>query len=105
LEANTGVLRDLASREAALTQKVEAARTEAQRIIADAETKAAELVRKAQTDAAALEAEFKVRRDNEVKAISESGLSAARSTADAAKTAAQGRIADAVRVIVGKVLP
>lgn len=105
MEANTGILKDLASREAALTLKVEAAKAEAQKIIADAEVKAKDAFVKAQSDAAALEAEFRVRRDSEAKGILESGLSAARAAAEAVQAQAQGKIAAAVKAIVTKVLP
>ena len=105
MEANTGILKDLASREAALTQKVEAAKAEAQRIVAEAEVKAKDAFAKAQSDASALEAEFRSRRESEAKGIMESGLSAARASAEAVQAQAQGKIAAAVRTIVAKVLP
>ncbi len=105
MEANTGVLKDLANREAALTQKVEAAKADALKIVADAETKAREILARAETDAASLEAEFKAKSGVEEKNILESGVAAARSAADAAKVAAQSKIADAVKTIVSKVLP
>ena len=105
MEANTGVLKDLANRESALTQKVESAESEAQKIIADAELRARDIMAKAQGEAVTLEAEYKARREAEGKTILESGVAAARSTADAAKAAAQGKIADAVKAIVSRVLP
>lgn len=105
MEANTGILKDLANREAALTQKVEAAKAEAQRIVAEAEVKAKDAFVKAQSDASGLEAEFRSRRDSETKGILESGLSAARAAAEAVHAGAQGKIAAAVKSIVAKVLP
>jgi vacuolar-type H+-ATPase subunit H len=98
-------LKDLAAREAALTQKVEAAKTEAQRIVADAHTRAAQALSKAQQDASALEAEFKARRETETKSIADSASSSARAAAESAKAVAQGRINDAVKLIVARVLP
>ena len=56
MEANTGILKDLASREAALTLRVEAAKAEALKIVAEAEVKAKDAFSKAQSDASALEA-------------------------------------------------
>ena len=105
MEANTGILKDLASREAALIQKVEAAKAEAQKIMANAEVKAKDAFLKAQSDASALEAEFRARRESEAKGILESGMSAARTTAEAVQAQAQGKIALAVKTIVAKVLP
>jgi hypothetical protein len=49
--------------------------------------------------------EFKARREAEEKNILESGAVAARSAADAAKSAALTKVADAVKTIVGRVLP
>lgn len=105
MEANTGILKDLASREAALTLRVEAAKAEALKVIAEAEVKAKEAFTKAQSDASALEAEYRTRRESEAESILKGGMSAARATADAARAAAQSKIADAVKVIVAKVLP
>jgi vacuolar-type H+-ATPase subunit H len=105
LEANTGVLKDLANREAALTQKVEAARGEALKIVADAESRAREILARAETDATALEAEFKARSGVEEKSILESGVAAARTAADSARASAHAKIADAVKTIVAKVIP
>ncbi len=105
MEANTGVLKELATREAQLTTKVSGARDEAQRMIADAEAKAKDILAKAEADARALESDYKQKRDSEEKAILEAGVAAARSAADAVKAAASGKIAVAVKAIVSKVLP
>ena len=105
MEANTGILKDLASREAALTLRVEAAKAEALKVIAEAEVKAKDAFLKAQSDASALEAEYRTRREGEAESILKAGMSAAKASADAARAAAQSKIADAVKVIVAKVLP
>ena len=77
MEANTGILKDLASREAALTQKVEAAKAEALKVIAEAEVKAKDAFAKAQSDASALEAEYLTRRESEAEGFLKGGMSAA----------------------------
>ena len=105
MEANTGILKDLASREAALTQKVEAAKAEALKVIAEAELKAKDAFLRAQSDASALEAEYRARRESEAEGILKAGMSAAKASADAARASAQSKIADAVKVIVARVLP
>jgi vacuolar-type H+-ATPase subunit H len=105
LESSTGVLSELAKREQALSSKVEAAKVEAAKLISDAEAKAKELLGKAESDVKTLTDEFKVRREAEEKNILESGAVAARSAADAAKSAALTKVADAVKTIVGRVLP
>jgi vacuolar-type H+-ATPase subunit H len=105
LETNTGVLKELATREAQLTTKVSSARDEAQKIIADAEAKAKDILAKADGDARALETEYKQKRETEEKAILEAGMTAAKSAADTVKSAAGGKIAGAVKTIVAKVLP
>ena len=105
LESSVGVLQELAKREQALSGKVESARAEAASIIADAEAKAKELIAKAEADAKALEVEYRTKRESEEKSILESSLQTARSAADAAKNAAQAKIADAVKLVVSKVMP
>ena len=105
LESSTGVLIELAKREQALSSKVEAAKIEAAKLISDAEAKAKELLSKAESDVKTLADEFKARREAEEKSILESGAMAAKSAADAAKSAALSKVADAVKTIVGRVLP
>ena len=105
MESSTGVLIELAKREQALSSKVEAAKIEAAKLISDAEAKAKELLSKAESDVKTLADEFKARRDAEEKSILESGAMAAKSAADAAKSAALSKVADAVKTIVGRVLP
>jgi vacuolar-type H+-ATPase subunit H len=105
LETNTGVLKELATREAQLTSKVSSARDEAQKIVADAEAKAKDILAKAEGDARALEVEYKQKREAEEKAILDAGMATAKSAAEAVKTAASGKIAGAVKAIVAKVLP
>jgi vacuolar-type H+-ATPase subunit H len=105
LESSTGVLNELVKREQALSSKVEVAKVEAAKIIADAEQKAKELILKAQSDAKAMSDEYNARRTAEEKNILETGVAAARAAADVAKTAAMGKVADAVKTIVGRVLP
>jgi vacuolar-type H+-ATPase subunit H len=105
LESSTGVLSELAKREQALSSKVEAAKVEAAKLISDAEAKAKDVLGKAEADVKTLAEEFKSRREAEEKHILESGAVAARSAADAAKSAALGKVADAVKTIVGRVLP
>jgi vacuolar-type H+-ATPase subunit H len=105
LESSTGVLNELVKREQALSSKVEVAKVEAAKIVADAEQKAKELIAKAESDAKALSDEYNTRRTAEEKNILESGVATARAAADTAKTAAMGKIADAVKTIVGRVLP
>jgi vacuolar-type H+-ATPase subunit H len=100
LESSTGVLSELAKREQALSSKVEAAKR-----LSDAEAKAKELLSKAESDVKTLADEFKARREAEEKSILESGAMAAKSAADAAKSAALSKVADAVKTIVGRVLP
>jgi vacuolar-type H+-ATPase subunit H len=105
LEANTGVLKELAMREAQLSAKVAQAKEDAQKIIAEAEAKAKELLHKAEADGTALEAEYKARRESEEKSIFEAGLQAAQVAAQAISSAAGGKVAGAVQHIVSKVLP
>ncbi len=105
MESSTGVLNELVKREQALSSKVEVAKVEAAKIVADAEQKAKELIAKAESDAKALSDEYNTRRTAEEKNILESGVATARAAADTAKTAAMGKIADAVKTIVGRVLP
>ncbi len=105
MESSTGVLSELAKREQALSSKVEAAKVEAAKLISDAEAKAKDVLGKAESDVRTLSDEFKARREAEEKNILESGAIAARSAADAAKSAALGKVADAVKTIVGRVLP
>jgi vacuolar-type H+-ATPase subunit H len=105
LEANTGVLKELAMREAQLTAKVAQVKEDALKIVSDAESKAKDLLAKAEADANVLEAEYKQKREGEEKSIFEAGMSAAKSAADAVSSAAAGKIAGAVQVIVSKVLP
>lgn len=105
MESSTGVLSELAKREQALSSKVEAAKVEAAKLISDAEAKAKDVLAKAESDVKTLSDEFKARREAEEKNILESGAIAARSAADAAKSAALGKVVDAVKTIVGRVLP
>jgi vacuolar-type H+-ATPase subunit H len=105
LESSTGVLSELAKREQALSGKVEAAKIEAAKLISDAEAKAKDVLAKAESDAKALTDEFKARREAEEKSILESGSMAAKSAADAAKLASLAKVGDAVKTIVGRVLP
>lgn len=105
MESSTGVLSELVKREQALSSKVEVAKVEAAKIVADAEQKAKDLIAKAESDAKALSDEYNTRRTAEEKNILESGVATARAAADTAKTAAMGKVADAVKTIVGRVLP
>jgi vacuolar-type H+-ATPase subunit H len=101
----SGVLKELATREAQLTAKVASAHDEAQKIVADAEAKAKDILAKAEADVRALEIEYKQKRETEEKAILDAGIAAARTAADAVKSTASGKIASAVKTIVAKVLP
>ncbi len=105
MEANTGVLKELAMREAQLMAKVSQVKEDALKLVSDAESKAKELLAKADADVNALEAEYKQKREGEEKSIFEAGIAAAKMTADAVSSAAAGKIAGAVQVIVSKVLP
>lgn len=105
MESSTGVLNELVKREQALSSKVDAAKVEAAKIVADAEQKAKELILKAQSDANTMSDEYNARRTSEEKNILETGVAAAKAAADVAKTAAMGKVADAVKTIVGRVLP
>jgi vacuolar-type H+-ATPase subunit H len=105
LEANTGVLKELAMREAQLSAKVAQAKEDALKIVSEAEAKAKELLHKCESDVQALEAEYKQKRESEEKSIFEAGVSAAKLAADSLKAAASGKIAGAVQQIVSKVLP
>jgi vacuolar-type H+-ATPase subunit H len=105
LEANTGVLKELAMREAQLSAKVTQAKEDALKIVSEAEAKAKEVLHKCEADVQALEAEYKQKRESEEKSIFEAGLGAAKVAAEAVKAAASGKIAGAVQQIVSKVLP
>jgi vacuolar-type H+-ATPase subunit H len=105
LEANTGVLKELAMREAQLSAKVAQAKEDALKIVSEAEAKAKELLRICESDVQALEAEYKQKRESEEKSIFEAGLGAAKQAAEAVRAAASGKIAGAVQQIVSKVLP
>lgn len=105
MEANTGVLKELAMREAQLSAKVALAKEDALKMITEAEGKAKELLVKAEADVGAMENEYKQKRESEEQSIFEAGMSAAKSAAEAVKTAAAGKIAGAVQAIVAKVLP
>ncbi len=105
LEANTGVLKELAMREAQLMAKVSQVKEDALKLVSDAESKAKQVLAKAEADVSALEAEYKQKREGEEKSIFEAGIAAAKTAADAVSSAAAGKIAGAVQVIVSKVLP
>lgn len=105
MEANTGVLKELAMREAQLTAKVAQAKEDALKIVSEAESKAKELLAKAEADVGAMEAEYKQKRESEEQSIFEAGLAAARSAAESVQAAASSKIAGAVQTIVSKVLP
>jgi vacuolar-type H+-ATPase subunit H len=105
LESSTGVLKELAAREQALSGKVVAAREEAINIVAAAEARAKELIAQAEAEAARMTAEYRSRRESEEKTILETTLAAARSAADGLRSAAEAKVPDAVKHIVSKVLP
>ncbi len=105
MEANTGVLKELAMREAQLMAKVTQAKEDAQKIVSDAESKAKDVLSKAESDVGILETEYKQKRESEEKSIFEAGIAAAKSAADAVSSAAAGKIVGAVQTIVSKVLP
>jgi vacuolar-type H+-ATPase subunit H len=105
MESSGGVLQDLAKREQVLSGKVQAARDQVASLIADAEGKAKAILAKADADAKALEAEYRVKREAEEKSILETSLSGARAAAQAASSAAQAKVADAVKLVISKVIP
>lgn len=99
------VLKELASREQALSARVAEARAQAERVVAEAEAKAKQILAQADADAKALAAEYRARREAEEKSITEAALSSARTAADNARAGAEGRVPEAVRHIVRRVLP
>jgi vacuolar-type H+-ATPase subunit H len=105
MESSGGVLQDLAKREQVLSGKVQAARDQVASLIADAEGKAKAVLAKADADAKALESEYRVKREAEEKSILETSLSGARAAAQAASSAAQAKVADAVKLVISKVIP
>jgi vacuolar-type H+-ATPase subunit H len=105
MESSGGVLQDLAKREQVLSGKVQAARDQVASLIADAEGKAKAILAKADADAKALEADYRVKREAEEKSILETSLSGARAAAEAASGAAQAKVADAVKLVISKVIP
>jgi vacuolar-type H+-ATPase subunit H len=105
MESSVGVLQELAKREQALSGKVQTAHDEATKLIADAEDRAKATVAKAEADAKALEAEYRTKREGEEKSILESSLTGARAAAQSATSAAQAKVADAVKLVVSRVIP
>jgi vacuolar-type H+-ATPase subunit H len=105
LESSVGILKELASREQALSGKVAAARDEAMQIVANAETKAKEILAQAEAEAAKLTAEQRAKREAEEKSILETSLTSAKSAAEGLRSAAESKVADAVKHIVAQVLP
>ena len=105
MEANTGVLKELAMREAQLSAKVAQAKEDALKIVGEAESRAKEVLAKAEADVGVLEAEYKQKREGEEKSILEAGLAAARSAAEGILSASAGKLGTAVQTIVAKVLP
>jgi vacuolar-type H+-ATPase subunit H len=105
MESSVGVLQELAKREQALSGKVQAAHDEATKLIADAEERAKATLTKAEADAKALEIEYRNKREAEEKSILETSLTGARAAATAATSAAQAKVADAVKLVVSKVIP
>lgn len=105
MESSVGVLKELATREQALSGKVTAAIDEAAKIVASAEAKAKEILAQAEADAAKLTAESRAKREAEEKSILETSLSSAKTAADGLRSAAESKVADAVKHIVAQVLP
>lgn len=105
MESSVEVLKELASREQALSGKVVAARDEAAKIVANAEAKAREILAQAETEAAKLTTEQRAKREAEEKSILETSLATAKSAAEGLRSAAEAKVADAVKHIVSKVLP
>jgi vacuolar-type H+-ATPase subunit H len=90
LESSTGVLKELAAREQALSSKVAAAK---------------DIIAQANADAAKMTAEYRAKRETEEKSILDSTLSSAKSAAEGLRATAESKVADAVKHIVSKVLP
>ena len=105
MESSVGVLQELAKREQALSGKVQVAHDEATKLIADAEDRAKASVAKAEADAKALEAEYRTKREGEEKSILEASLTGARAAAQDAASAAQAKVAEAVKLVVSRVIP
>lgn len=105
MESSVGVLKELASREQALSGKVAAAIDEAAKIVASAEARAKEILAQAEAEAAKLTTEQRARREAEEKSILETSLARAKSAADGLRSAAEAKVADAVKHIVSQVLP
>ena len=105
MESSVGVLQELAKREQALSGKVQVAHDEATKLIADAEDRAKATVSKAEADAKALEAEYRTKREGEEKNILEASLTGARAAAQDAASAAQAKVAEAVKLVVSRVIP
>jgi vacuolar-type H+-ATPase subunit H len=105
MESSVGVLQELAKREQALSGKVQTARDEAAKLILDAEDRAKTMVAKAEADAKALEVDYRTKREGEEKSILETSLTGARAAAQTAASAAQAKVAEAVKLVVSKVIP
>jgi V/A-type H+-transporting ATPase subunit G/H len=105
LESSDRVLKDLAAREQALSSRVAAAREEAARILAEADAKARAVLLDAEAKARALTDEYHARQAAEESAIREQALQAANAAASQSRSNAEGRIPQAVRLIVERVLP
>ena len=105
MESSVEVLKELASREQALSGKVTAAIDEAAKIVANAEAKAKEILAQAEAEAAKLTTESRAKRETEEKNILDSSLATAKTAAEGLRSTAESKVADAVKHIVSRVLP
>jgi F-type H+-transporting ATPase subunit b len=99
------VLKELAGRERALDAKLQAAHSEAATIIASAEAEAERLLAEAKSQSQRLSEAAKAEQRSNEQQIIEMGLAAAKAGVEAAVVAAAAKTGDAVRHILGKVLP
>lgn len=105
LDASSRILSELASREQALDQQIEAARLEAAREVEAAEAEAARIMRQAEADLQSMQAEFEQVLARQSAEIRGQAQTEAQSEVHAAQTRSEGKLAQAVETILRAVLP
>ncbi len=98
------LLQNLINREQTLAAKVEEARKEADSLIEQARAEAAGLMQKAQADAEALQSRLRQDAEKQAETIREETVAAARSDADALSGKAEGAKAEALKIVMERIL-
>lgn len=105
LDVSSRVLSELASREAALDAQIESAKAQAQQTIATAQAEAAEIIRNAEARVKVLQSDHEQKLTAEAQRIRDNARTEAEAKAQATKGRADGKLPEAVEVIMRAVLP